>query len=334
MKYNLLLPPMLLLMLDLAIGDNCDMQQHCPSGTTHVVCLNKKTFGKECGVMTHEIIPVNGALRQNLLQHVNMMRNMMASGLFNLKAAARMPILSWDSYLENTTHMLAYHCTHSKLCSNSDTYNFVSTVLFSGTIKRSAKLSKEITRVFLALWFNDLLGCTMNANNVIVPMFEGSCVGHYIPLIQDYGDRIGCAIRLSKDEKNKKTALANLICNLSRANVNGMPHYEVDEVPGSRCTAGRDRIYQFLCSAEEVVDYNFVPPPPPPAVAAPCQKTNYLEDEKTYPLEMLAAEKKLKELREKEYVEEEPKEPKNEEEKKEEAGAMEEVKETEKKEEA
>ncbi|XP_064542959.1 tabinhibitin 1 [Drosophila montana] len=257
MKYNLLLQAMLLLMqlmLNLAVEDKCAIQEHCPAGTTHVACLNKKTFGKECGAKTHELIPVNGALRQNLLQHVNMMRNMVASGLFNLKAAARMPVLSWDSYLENTTRLLTYHCSHSKLCSNSETYNYVPTVLFSGTIKQSATLSQEMTRVFLPLWFNDVLGCTMNANHVIVPKLEGSCVGHYIPLIQDYGDRIGCAIRLSKDAKNKKTAQANLICNLSRANVNGMPHYEVDEVPGSRCTAGRDRIYQFLCSTEEVVD--------------------------------------------------------------------------------
>lgn len=87
-------------------------------------------------------------------------------------------------------------------------------------------------------------------------------MGHYIPLIQDHGNRMGCAIRLSENEDPALNSTVTLICNLSRASVNGMPPYKVGTVPGEDCETGRSLLYENLCRRQEEIDNNFVPPAP------------------------------------------------------------------------
>lgn len=56
-----------------------------------------------------------------------------------------------------------------------------------------------------------------------------------------------------------ETTSAYLICNFNRANLNDAPPYEINMVPASGCSHGRDFIYDFLCRSAESVDNNFIP---------------------------------------------------------------------------
>lgn len=84
-------------------------------------------------------------------------------------------------------------------------------------------------------------------------------MGHYIPLIQDHGNRMGCAMRLSESIDPAFNSTVTMICTLSRAAVNGMPPYKVGKEPGDECEAGKSLLYENLCRRTEDIDNNFVP---------------------------------------------------------------------------
>lgn len=82
------------------------------------------------------------------------------------------------------------------------------------------------------------------------------CNGHYIPLIEDHGSRMGCAVLIEPLENDPKLVSLVLLCHFSRANVNGLPHYEVGTMATEKCLTGVAQMYQFLCSPAEEVDAN------------------------------------------------------------------------------
>ncbi|KAL7737677.1 hypothetical protein ACLKA6_006077 [Drosophila palustris] len=245
-------------------GLTCD-QTYCAEGTLYVGCIKKLVFSKACGLGVHRYIKVNGALRENILQNVNVFRNVVASGLYyNMSAASRMPTMGWDKDLANSAMVLVHNCDYKKLCSNMEKYHYVATIELSGTVKHYQNVAKDLIDIVVPTWFNDLDGCRMNAQNHILPKAKakanGTCVGHYIPLLQDRGDRMGCAVRLTENLDPNGVSTVTMICNLSRADVNDMPPYEVSDVPGQDCEAGRNSDYEFLCDPNEQVDPNYVEP--------------------------------------------------------------------------
>lgn len=74
---------------------------------------------------------------------------------------------------------------------------------------------------------------------------------------------MGCAVRLTENLNPKDVSMLTMICNLSRANVNDMLPYDVGDVPGEECVAGRNSAFEFLCDPKEQVNYNYVESPRP-----------------------------------------------------------------------
>ncbi|EDW72355.1 uncharacterized protein Dwil_GK20882 [Drosophila willistoni] len=231
----------------------------CPKETISLGCIKSEFFAEACGAY-NEIWHVNGQMRQGILSSVNMIRNLVASGQNNFSVAARMPLMLWDRNLSLLARVALRQCdSEGRYCANTEKYNFVTTTEISSTLKRKHSLLKHVLGRFMPTWLNDILGCRMDANNRIVPVDEGRCVGHYVPLIEDKGNRLGCALRKRSIRANK-TETVNLLCHISRANVNDMPPYEIGKTAGDKCITGRSLLYKSLCSKNEIVDANAVAP--------------------------------------------------------------------------
>ncbi|SPP75603.1 blast:Venom allergen 5.01 [Drosophila guanche] len=228
----------------------------CSTQATHVGCIKTKDFAPNCGKGNH-IIFVNGGLRQRMLQSINIMRNYVASGAGNFSVAGRMPTMGWDRNLELLASLLVRQCDEkARFCSNTEKYHYVATTQLSGTMAQNGKVANLVMNKLLPSLYIDLLGCRMDKYHKLQPLSEGSCVGHYVPLIQDNGNRMGCAIRIRADAN--ATISLNLLCHFSRANVNNNPHYEVATIPGEMCSSGKSKIYRFLCDRIEQVDANTI----------------------------------------------------------------------------
>lgn len=114
-----------------------------------------------------ELYAIDGSLRENILFRLNYARNLVASGLFDFPAAAKMPTIEWDDYLVDTAEKLAFLCdTSGHYCSNSKAYNFVSTVRVGAHFSDNVK-QKTAVKDLLNIWIRDLLGCEMDMNGII-----------------------------------------------------------------------------------------------------------------------------------------------------------------------
>ncbi|KAH8365093.1 hypothetical protein KR084_001285 [Drosophila pseudotakahashii] len=226
----------------------------CAENEVHVGCIPPKSLAKSCG-KNNLFLRVNGALKYGILHRINMMRNYIASGAGNLSVAARMPTMSWDYHLQRLADRQVRQCHEvGKFCANTADYHYVTTTTIRGTMGRRSSLEHQILDRMLPEMFLDVLGCTMDENKRILPIREGTCVGHYIPLIQDRGDMMGCGLRLKTRTKTKSNVI--LICHFSRASVNHLQPYEEGKLPGEKCVTGSSQLFKFLCNEEEEVDAN------------------------------------------------------------------------------
>ncbi|EDV36355.2 uncharacterized protein Dana_GF12003 [Drosophila ananassae] len=211
----------------------------------------------KCGKGAH-VLNVNGGLKPKILGAINILRNYVASGVGNFSIAARMPVMKWDHHLQRMANFQIRQCDNkTSFCANIRKYHYVATIEIRGTMRRRGNLVKVVVDRMLPDLFNDLLGCKMDENQQMKPLAEGRCNGHYTPLIEDHGSRMGCAILVKPlDEHDPKQVSIVLLCHFSRANVNGMPHYEVGTTATEKCRTGADQLYQFLCSTAEEVNAN------------------------------------------------------------------------------
>ncbi|KAH8394888.1 hypothetical protein KR222_008616, partial [Zaprionus bogoriensis] len=221
-----------------------------------------QTFSSAClkQPFSHRYVQVDGSLREVILQYVNVLRNSVASGLFNMSSAARMPTMSWDDDLAFASRVLVHNCDYDgKICTNMNKYNYVANVEVKGSYPaRHLRLYSDMRRVYMPIWLSDVFGCHMTPTGRIQPNEEGKCVGHYLPVLQDLNDRMGCAIRQSESPQANGTSYITLICSMSRASVNNMVPYKVAKMPGEQCETGMSPLYDYLCSKDEEVDHNYV----------------------------------------------------------------------------
>ncbi|KAH8257784.1 hypothetical protein KR038_001286 [Drosophila bunnanda] len=241
----------------------------CPHTEEHLGCLSNNTYGKKCGSGV-QVIHVNGGLKLGILARVNLLRNYIASGAGNLPAAGRMPTVGWDTTLQRLADLQARQCDENyRFCANTKKYRYVATTEIRGEIGQHTNVRHVILSRFLPKMFLDVLDCKMDSEHRL--SFPSSlCVGHYVPLIEDHGNRMGCAIRVEAHKNNSvkpfqmktkriredRSVNINFICHFSRANVNSQRHYEEAKEPTSKCVTGSNRMYSYLCSPEEVVDAN------------------------------------------------------------------------------
>ncbi|KAH8291482.1 hypothetical protein KR054_012182, partial [Drosophila jambulina] len=224
--------------------------------------------GKKCA-KDALIINVNGGLKQGILERINVLRNFIASGAGNLPIAARMPTMGWDTNLQRLADLSARQCEDSYIfCANTNKYRYVATTEIKGEMGKHTNLRHVILARFLPEMFLDVMDCKMDSQYRFHAVVQGSCVGHYIPLIEDRGDRMGCAIRVETQDSNmvqkkrryrsreRRTVNITLICHFSRANVNSLMHYAEGQEPAERCVTGASQMYSYLCSPLEVVDAN------------------------------------------------------------------------------
>ncbi|KAH8277635.1 hypothetical protein KR018_002525, partial [Drosophila ironensis] len=228
----------------------------CPDNEVHAGCFHSKTKAQKCSKGTY-VINVNGGLRLKIMEAVNIFRNYVASGVGNFSIAARMPMMGWDYSLQRLADLQIRQCdTETYFCANTEKYHYVATTEISGTMRRRANLAKVVLEKFLPELLNDALGCRMDSGQRLHPLSESHCHGHYVPLIEDYGNRMGCAVRVAADQGDPEKVSLVLLCHFSRANVNGLNHYEVGTTATEKCTTGASPLYQFLCSPAENVDAN------------------------------------------------------------------------------
>ncbi|XP_017077523.1 antigen 5 like allergen Cul n 1 [Drosophila eugracilis] len=226
----------------------------CINNEVHVGCLSPAPLASGCG-KKNLILNVNGNLKNGIVERVNVLRNFVASGGNNFSVAARMPTMIWDYNLQKLADLQIRQCNeHGKFCANTKSFHYVATIELRSAMPRNGNLALLILDKMLPELFLDFMGCKMDESHNILPKKDGTCVGHYIPLIQDYGARMGCSIRL----RGRTATLTNviLLCHFSRAKVNNLQPYEIGENPGEKCVTGSSQIYKYLCNAEEVVDAN------------------------------------------------------------------------------
>ncbi|XP_016986163.1 antigen 5 like allergen Cul n 1 [Drosophila rhopaloa] len=217
----------------------------CMNSEVHVGCFQHKVLANKCG-QGNLVLHVNGALKLGILDRINTLRNFVASGAGNYVVAARMPTMGWDYSLQRLADNQIRQCNEKgKYCANTESFHYVATTEIRSTMSRHSNLERKILDKLLPEMFLDVR---------ILPSKDGNCVGHYIPLIQDRGDRMGCAIRLKNRSKTEANVI--LLCHFSRASVNEQTPYEFGIYPGEKCITGSSQLYEYLCNEAEKVDAN------------------------------------------------------------------------------
>lgn len=136
-----------------------------------------QTFAENCSKQPYyyRYMPVNGILRGTIVQYVNVLRNSVASGLFNMSAAARMPIVMWDDDLAAAARVLVHDCDpDTDLCANMNKYKYVVTVELRASYRsRHPHILSDMRHIILPIWFRDVYGCYMKSDGRILPIAEG-----------------------------------------------------------------------------------------------------------------------------------------------------------------
>lgn len=96
-------------------------------------------------------------------------------------------------------------------------------------------------------WFNEHEQCDMSYINKYRAPPPDKNIGHFIQIVKDSADRVGCALTKYEDGKKKNMLVA---CNYAVGDVVGDPVYTTGS-PCSGCLSGCSSFYKGLCNSNE-----------------------------------------------------------------------------------
>jgi Cysteine-rich secretory protein family len=117
------------------------------------------------------------------------------------------------------------------------------------------KTIPEIIESSVKTWYDENQYASMNEINNCCGVTTGpKQIGHFLELVLDKNNEVGCALAQYTSSQGKKSVIA---CNYGFTIITGRTVYE-SGTPGSGCQSGTNPDYPNLCSASEEVDLNKV----------------------------------------------------------------------------
>ncbi|KAH8288182.1 hypothetical protein KR054_008152 [Drosophila jambulina] len=218
----------------------------------HIGCGNNGSFAASCGPEP-KLLEMSQRRRQLLLDMHNLARSRIASGeLEGYQSAARMPLLRWDSELEQLASLHAKRCqfAHDK-CRNTPRFPFSGQNIGYFWIGREFKSHSRRMKSFVINWFREYQDANQTFINSYHPHPQGKKIGHFTLLVSDRVQRVGCAgVRFLEPQANRYQFM--LTCNYDYNNIFNEPIYQAGP-PGSKCPQHRvSEKFPGLCDWQDV----------------------------------------------------------------------------------
>lgn len=215
--------------------DYCDPLLCKDDGRIHIGCNATDEFGPACPDNT-ELVPMEGALKDMVLELHNSLRSELANGQMDgFAGAERMAILQWDDELAKLAEYNARTCLYSHDdCRGTDKYRFA-----GQNIARKSKPNNQTVEVTKAVrdltnkWWQEYVDTNQTVMDSYRKVGEGVHIGHFTLMASDRITRVGCAVAKYYNPDNKRNYVY-YVCNYSFTNVLGKPVYKRGK-PCSKC---------------------------------------------------------------------------------------------------
>ncbi|KAH8303301.1 hypothetical protein KR059_006124 [Drosophila kikkawai] len=217
----------------------------------HIACGNNGSFAASCGPEP-KLLDMSQRRRQLLLDMHNLARSRIASGeLEGYQSAAHMPVLRWDSELEQMAALHAKRCqfAHDK-CRNTPRFAFSGQNIGYFWIGREFKSHSRRMKSFVINWFREYQDANQTFIDRYHPHPQGKKIGHFTLLVSDRVQRVGCAgVRFLEPQANRYQFM--LTCNYDYNNIFNEPIYQAGP-PGSKCPQHRvSEKFSGLCDWQD-----------------------------------------------------------------------------------
>ncbi|XP_055384634.1 antigen 5 like allergen Cul n 1-like [Condylostylus longicornis] len=231
--------------------DWCDKDKWCDYilEGQHIKCNNTGKFSSDCPEEV-QMIPINKAMRMEILYAHNKYRNLIASGkLPNYKPARRMAQMCYCHDLARMAELNVKTCRHEHdKCRSTEKYHFSGQNLFRWYSNMKPKNIKKILLSGITDWFDEYKLTDMSIIDKYHRVKEK--VGHFTALVTESNRCVGCsALKMFKDGFYEIL----FACNYASTNIRDRAVYKTGK-PGSKCKSGRSKKYPALCNNKEIYD--------------------------------------------------------------------------------
>lgn len=238
-------------------------------GRQHIGCGHSRNFALGCPSDRQMVTVGRYEIEQILYLH-NMMRNKIASGSEKgFKGATHMPLMvifysikssqflvkkifnylkkkqKWDEELANLAALNVMQCkmAHDQ-CRNTAKFKYAGQNLgFRGNSREFEGTSSFIQNILWA-WYNEIKDA--NSSDIAKCCGKISKIGHFLQIIQDNAEYVGCAIAKYTNNGRMKSLL--LACNYSYTNMMAQPVYKSGSSASNCGSKGRNSKYTSLCN--------------------------------------------------------------------------------------
>jgi hypothetical protein len=204
-------------------------------------------------------------LQELIVKTHNDMRNQVAGGNVTgyegarLPTAVRMATTRWSDQLAYFASLHAMRCESGHdICRKSAAFRWagqnIAGFWASGSNETSPSFNtSEFLVRMIKMWFNEHRHVLVNESASVYPIYSnGSEIGHFTVIVTELSTHVGCAVMHYTNDVPRNHVL---ICNYAFTNLAGFANYRIGPT-ASKCTTGRNPVYNNLCSIDEVFNVN------------------------------------------------------------------------------
>ncbi|XP_065365457.1 antigen 5 like allergen Cul n 1-like [Calliphora vicina] len=229
----------------LAQTDYCSANL-CRNGKKHIACKNNGKFAAVC--KNPKIIQITTALRTQIVNKHNELRNKIAQGFDKFPTAERMAAMVWNNELAKLAEYNVKQCKMSHdQCRNTKDFPYAGQNIATSTWRGMQKTVTQVIDTHIKNWFNEYKDCPVDIIKSYSKPKSGKAIGHFTAMVQDKSTHVGCAIL----RHNKNGSIQQIMtCNYAHTNINAAAVYRQGPT-ASKCTSGTHKKFTSLCSSSE-----------------------------------------------------------------------------------
>lgn len=192
---------------------------------------------------------------EDILAYHNEKRNLIAGGqLPGFLPAVRMATMEWDDELAEMAALNAVTCVYEHdQCRNTNTYIYSGQNIGQPSWIGPQPTIRTLVSEQINAWFDEYTETSMANINA----FTDTNSAHFTLIVAEPNIRVGCAAIRSAETDTDSRVWQTLTITCNYAYTNLYQHKVYRSGPAtSKCVTGTNPQYVFLCSTNEVYDYN------------------------------------------------------------------------------
>lgn len=196
---------------------------------------------------------------EDILTYHNEKRNLIAGGQIpGFLPAVRMATMGWDDELAEMAALNVETCVYAHdECRNTYTFKYSGQNIGQPAWIGPEPTINSVISEQIDAWFDEYTETDMDNINTLSDLNSA----HFTLMVAEPNIRVGCAAIRSEetDTDSRVWQTLTFTCNYAYTNIAGQKVYRSGPAT-SQCVTGTNPQYEFLCSTNEVYDYNDILP--------------------------------------------------------------------------